>query len=73
MVASTAASTCSFTRTTGGTPSRLTVSVPYTVPRASTWAALLRAGASTASQPGGSRSRRSSPLALMDLSSQAQA
>ena len=36
-------------------------------------AALLRAGTSTASQPGGRRSRRSSPLALTDLSSQAQA
>ena len=33
----------------------------------------LRTGTSTASQPGGSRSRRSSPLALTDLSSQAQA
>jgi hypothetical protein len=35
--------------------------------------ALARTGTSTASQPGGSRSRKSSPLALTDLISQAQA
>jgi len=66
-------STGSLTRTTGATPWRSTESVPYTEPRASTSAARLRTGTSTASQPGGSRSRTSSPLAFTDLSSQAQA
>ena len=40
--------------------------------RASTCAAMLRDGPSTASQPGGRRSLRSSPFALTDLSSQDQ-
>src|SRR5215203_5451945 len=71
-VASTAASTDSLTFTIGATPSRLTFSVPYTVPRARTALARLRAGISTASQPGGTRSRRSSPLALTDFSSHDQ-
>ena len=73
MVSITADSTASFTRTTGATPSRVTVSVPCTVPRDSNSAALARTGVSTASQPGGSRSRSSRPLALTDFSSQAQA
>src|SRR5438105_1789862 len=57
MVASTAARTGSLTRTTGATPKRSTVSVPCTVPRARTCAALWRAGPSTTSQPGGRRIR----------------
>ena len=73
IVARTAASTGSLTRTTGATPARSTVRFACTVPRASASAARARTGASIASQPGGRRSRSSSPLALTDLSSQAQA
>ena len=73
IVASTAASTGSFTRTTGATPARCTVRFACTVPRASASAAFARNGTSTASQPGGVRSRSSSPLALTDFSSHAHA
>ena len=54
---STAASTGSFTRTTGATPARCTVRLACMVPRASVSAARARSGASTASQPGGSAQR----------------
>ena len=74
IVASTAASTGSFTRTTGATPARCTVRFACTVPRASASAALARA---TAPRPrpsrAAARSRSSSPLALTDFSSQAHA
>ncbi len=70
-VAITALSTSSLTLTTGATPSRSTLSVPCSVPRATTSPARARNAGSIASQPGGRRSRRSSPLALTERISHA--
>jgi hypothetical protein len=67
-----ALSTGSLIFTADALPCRSTVSAAYTVPRASTSAARARTVTSTASQPAGLRMRRSKPLALTDLSSQAQ-
>ena len=64
IVASTAASTGSLTRTTGATPARCTVRFACTVPRASASAAFARNGTSTASQPGGSAQPQLEPLGV---------
>ena len=72
-VANTASSTAVLTRTTGNAPLRSTVKLAWTDPRASVSAARDRTGTSIASQLGGNRSRRSSPLPLTDLTSQAHA
>ena len=53
-------------------PWRSTVSEAWIVPRPSASAARPRTGASTASQPGGQRSRMSRPLALTERSSHNQ-
>src|SRR3954471_19366861 len=73
IVERTAASTGSLTRTTGAIPARCTERLAWMAPRPSDSAARARSGGSTTSQPGGTRSRSSSPLALTDLSSQAHA
>ncbi len=72
IVARTASSTAELMRTTGTAPLRSTVRLACTDPRVSACAARARTGTSIASQPGGKRSRRSSPLPLTDLISQAQ-
>ena len=71
--ASTALSAGSLMRATGAAPSRLTVRLANTLPRERISDARARTPGSIASQPGGSRSFRSSPLELTDLSSHAQA
>ena len=62
-------STSSLMRMVETALARLTFRLAYTVPRDSTSPARFLAKASSSSQPGGNRSRRSKPLALTDFSS----
>ena len=67
------ASTSSLIRMVEPAPARLTLRLAYTVPRDSTSPARFLAKASRSSQPGGSRIRRSKPLALTDFNSHSKA
>jgi hypothetical protein len=52
---------------------RLTLKLAYTVPRDSTSPARFLARSSSSSHPGGSRTRKSKPLALTDFNSHSNA
>jgi hypothetical protein len=67
------ASTSSLMRTVDTGLLRLTFKLAYTVPRDSTSPARFLAKSSSSSHPGGSRIRRSKPLALTDFNSHSNA